>query len=285
MKELVKTSPQEPVCFVSADIVYGHHVEFCGVRYNPLHISLIRPRSHFSYDPCWNKLPVLAFLCGGAWVETYHNAWLAELSWFAKQGFAVACIEYPITSTCRFPDNLTAIKQAIRFLRAKADSFGIDQDKIFLMGESAGGYLALMAGATENVPDYVKGDYQQYSDEVSAVIAFYPPASPLTVFNPDLKHSGCSGAVVPPEYTLPIDAYCYPNVADVITEKMPPTLLIHGTADDLVPIENSEVIYDALMRNHVDTEFWMVEDANHSDYKCFQESVKKRILEYLMRKK
>lgn len=281
MKELLKSTPEEPVCFVSANIVYAHHVEFCNTRYDPLHISIIRPRSHFAYDPARKALPVLAFLCGGAWVETDHNAWLAELSWFAKRGFLIASIEYPITSSCRYPDNLVAVKQAIRFLRANAEEFGIDRDHIFLMGESAGGYLALMAGATADQAEYKRGVYPELSDAVSAVISFYPPESPLTVFSPDLQHSGKKMQSVPPRYSLPIDAYLYPHVAETVSGKMPPTLLIHGTADDLVPIENSEKIYSALLREGVQADFWMIEDANHSDYRCFQSAVKERLLGYL----
>ena len=281
MKKLLKPLPEEPICFVSTDIVYTHHVEFCNTRYVPLHISIIRPRSHFPYDPVRKALPVLAFLCGGAWVETDHNAWLAELSWFAKRGFVVASIEYPTASSCRYPDSLVAIKQGLRFLRANADEVGIDPAHIFLMGESAGGYLALMAAATADCEEFKSGIYPQLSDSVSAVISFYPPESPLTVFSPDLQSSGKVQRYVPPQYSLPIDAYQYPHIAESVTKKMPPTLLIHGTADDLVPIENSEKIYAALLRKGVEADFWVLEGANHSDYKCFQTVIKERILGFL----
>ena len=138
-----------------------------------------------------------------------------------------------------------------------------------------------MAGATADCEEFKSGIYPQLSDSVSAVISFYPPESPLTVFSPDLQSSGKVQRYVPPQYSLPIDAYQYPHIAESVTKKMPPTLLIHGTADDLVPIENSEKIYAALLWKGVEADFWVIEGANHSDYKCFQTVIKERILGFL----
>lgn len=65
------------------------------------------------------------------------------------------------------------MKAAIRFLRAHAEQFCIDPEKVAIGGESAGGHLACMAGVTGQDPMYDKGDYLPYSSAVQAVVDVY----------------------------------------------------------------------------------------------------------------
>jgi len=76
----------------------------------------------------------------------------------AEAGFVVASIQYrTITDGATYADSLIDVKSAIRYLRAHADAYGIDPDHIAVWAESAGGYLAAMAGVTSNLKSFDKG--------------------------------------------------------------------------------------------------------------------------------
>ena len=258
MIETKRIQPEQPSLLLTADIVYGHRIEFCGAQYLPLKLSLIKPRVHFHYDPP-SAPPTIVFLCGGGWSETDHNVWLPELAWFAKRGYAVASVQYPVTRNSRYPENLERIQEAIDFLRAHAEEFKIDMSRFAVMGESAGAYLALMTAS--------KG-------EADAAVAFYPPISPGAL----LDEAG--GTVL----DLPSDSRNFASVLDSITPKMPPTLLLHGTVDELVPLSHSERIHARLQEQGIDSRLIVVEDANHADYRFFQPEIMDEILAFLNQK-
>lgn len=255
----IEVSPVDATVFLTTDIVYGSRTEFCGAQYMPLKLSLIKPRIHFHYDE--EKIfPVIVFLCGGGWAETDHNAWIPELSWFAKHGYAVASVQYPVTSMTRFPESLNAVEKALEFLRAHSEELKINTDKMILMGESAGAYLALLCAGTvgKNVLD--------------AVVAFYPPIGPMQLI--DEKTGKCT-------VELPNGAEKFPSLLDSVSEMMPPTMILHGTADELVPVEHGEAIYQKLLTLNVPAELLIIEGANHAENHFFQVPVKEDILNFL----
>lgn len=80
-----------------------------------------------------------------------QNVWTPELAWFAKRGFAVASIDYSVTARAKFSNQIEVVKLAIRYLKAHAEELGLDPQRFVAMGESAGGYLAALVGATANI--------------------------------------------------------------------------------------------------------------------------------------
>jgi acetyl esterase/lipase len=105
MKKYIEIERKEPCLYLDDNIVYGNRREFCNAVTKPLRLSLIRPRDYFSYDRKM-ILPVIVWLCGGAWTEMDRNVWIPELSWFAKHGYAVASVEYSVTARSRFTENV-----------------------------------------------------------------------------------------------------------------------------------------------------------------------------------
>lgn len=257
--EKIKIDPVLPAILMTADIVYGYRIEFCGAQYQPLKLSLIKPRVSFSYDPP-RMLPVIAFLCGGGWIETDHNVWIPELTWYAKHGYAVASVQYPMTANTKYRDIVDAIQQALVYLRQHQAEFGINAEKIALMGESAGAYLALLTGACGT------GDAA-----VNCVVALYPPVSPLALVNAD---GSC-----PVEVRR--DAADFPDVTQLMSDRMPPTMLLHGSVDSLVPVEHSCRIQQALDAQKVENEFLCLENADHADYRFFQPEIKERVHDFI----
>lgn len=255
----LKVTPDEKVIVATTDIVYGYRTEFCGAQYVPLKMTLLKPRVHFSYDQEVIP-PVIVFLCGGGWSETDHNAWLPELSWFAKKGFAVASVQYPVTNATRHPDSLNAVKSAIQYLVTHHSELRIDTSKLTIMGESAGAYLALLTAASrQDLP-------------INEAVAFYPPIGPMQLIDP------VSGKCT---VELPNGAERFPSLLDVVGQTMPRTMILHGTSDQLVPVAHGIAIYEKLQALGVESDLLLIENADHAENHFFQPSVKQRIIEFL----
>lgn len=256
MMERMEIEAKESAVLLTTDVVYGYRTEFCGAQYIPLKLSLMRPRIHFQYDR-EEVLPTILFLCGGGWTETDHNAWLPELSWFAKKGYAIASVQYPVTAVTRFPESLEAIKKAVSYLEAHSEEFHIDMEHKIIMGESAGAYLALLYAARE---------------KAKGVVALYPPISPTALR--DKKTNACV-------LELPCGAEKFPSLLDEIKEGMPQAMILHGTADDLVPFSHGEQICEKIWKTGGKAELLLIEGAGHAESHFFQEAVKERILQFM----
>lgn len=270
MRKVIQVPRDEEVITLAADIVYGQRQEWCKAKYRQLHMSLMKPRCNYPYDE-EKTYPLIIWLCGGSFAEVDRNVWMPELVYFAKQGFAVAAVDYSVIQLTRFPDQLTDIKEAIRFIRAHAEEFHIDPNRIAVMGESAGGYLSVLTGMTGEAKEYDNGTYPEYSSEVQAVVAWYPCVE-MEWIVPDRKR-----------VNIPEDAENYPNLTALVKGGLPPCLLLHGTADSLVPKEHSEALYKALEDAGNEADLYLIEGADHADRPFIKEEVKQLIADFLNR--
>ena len=256
------------VVTLASEIVYGQRSEWCGATYRPLKLSLMRSRQFFEYDRK-EKLPLIVWLCGGGFTTMDRNVWIPELAWFAKRGYAVASVEYGTTCRTRFPEQLEDIKAAIRFLRAHAKEYNLDPERFALAGESAGGYLSLLAGVTGEDQEYKTGGYEEFPENVQAVVAFYPVTKPSEMdFCPEL-------VPVPPDFKQ------YPDIMNLLKDECPPTMLLHGDTDTQVQPRQSEELYRALTDRGIPAECCILEGAEHADEPFIQEETKHMVLEFL----
>lgn len=121
------------------------------------------------------KAPVLVAIHGGGWragTRAFYRYWGLFL---ARAGYAVFAIDYRLGKPGRYPAAVYDAKAAVQFMRAHAAEFDIDPDRIGLMGDSAGGYLAAMlALAGDRFTKAYQGDFNPaVSSTVKAVVGFY----------------------------------------------------------------------------------------------------------------
>lgn len=268
MRKVIQVPRDEEVITLAAEIVYGQRQEWCHAKYRQLHMSLMKPRCNYPYDED-KKYPLIVWLCGGSFAEVDRNIWMPELVYFAKQGFAVAAVDYSVIQLTRYPDQLVDIKEAIRYIRAHAEEFHVDPQRIAVMGESAGGYLSVLAGITNEETVYDNGTYPEYSSQVQAVVAWYPCVE-MEWLVPDRK-----------SVNMAEDVENYPNLSGMVKEGMPPCLLLHGTKDSLVSSEHSEVLYKALEEKGNIADLYLVEGADHADRPFIKEEIKQLIVKFL----
>ncbi|OEO30172.1 hypothetical protein VW23_022580 [Devosia insulae DS-56] len=236
-----------------SDIQYS--TSALGLMRNELYLDLLRPTSTA-------PAPVIVFVTGSGWRAVERERLLPQLVRFAEAGFAVASIDYRGIGEAKFPEPQMDVKAAVRFLRHNAALYNLDPDKIAVFGPSAGGHLSLIAGLTGNAEAFVDDRLPEVSSEVAAIAAFYPAAYLGEAGQPgyDLAslHMGLSV-----HDAANADAVKLATPASHVTEASPAVLLIHGTEDKIVPIDQSQRLYDVLIGKGVDATFITVKGVGH----------------------
>ena len=178
-----------------------------------------------------------------------------------RRGYAVAALNYRLTPPAVFPAPVMDVKAAIRFLRAHAARFELDPARVAAWGNSAGGYLAVMAGVTGDNSEFDApelGNAAQ-SSAVQAVIDWFGPVDFRTQDN-ELRASGKGTPVhdapgSPESNFLGVtlaeagsDLLRRTNPLTYLSAGLPPFLIQHGADDDLVPVEQSLLLAGALRK-------------------------------------
>ena len=194
-------------------------------------------------------LPLLAFIHGGGWQKGDKKRVAPQALRLLTTGqFAVASIGYRLTDEAHWPAQIHDCKAAIRWLRANAPQFGINAEKIGVMGTSAGGHLVAMLGTSSGVKE-LEGTLGRHTDtdsSVSCVIDFYGPSALLSMGGfhdrPDSPESKLVGGPIQEHKTTATAA----SPITFVSSDDAPFLCIHGTRDPLVPFSQSEVLKQKL---------------------------------------
>ena len=170
-----------------------------------------------------------------------------------------------------FPAQVHDVKAAIRWLRAHAGAYGIDPNRIAIMGNSSGGWASALEGDV---------GVRSVSSDVQAAVPFFPPTDFLQMdahmidcpfFNQIFGLTDCHDDPLSPEsrlvgcaiQTCPA-AVQRANPISYVSRDDPPTMIVHGQADMLVPHHQSELLYAALREACRDVTFYSVPGAGHS---------------------
>ncbi len=216
------------------------------------------------------RFPLLIYLAGGGFRFTDPFSWLPMLTYFCERGYIVATVDYRCSGESKFPAAIQDVKCAIRFLRKNAYEYEIDPAKITLMGDSAGGYLAVMTGCTNGNPKFETAEYQEYSSEVQCVCDYFAPINFLTLNESCENSMEDHNASRSPESeflgaALPtIPEICQAaNPLNYISSNTPPTIIFHGTDDRAVGPGQSVELYETLTASGIPTELYLIENAGH----------------------
>ena len=193
---------------------------------------------------------------GGGWSSGDRTQLKGYGVLLGRRGYTCIASEYRLTGEALWPAQIEDVKCAIRYARANAAELGIDPDRLVISGNSAGGHLSLMAGgANAEIAFEGSGGNEGVSSSVAAVISFYPPTGldkgDWTVL-PALF--GKNAAIETRRAASPL-TYASPN--------FPPTLLIHGNKDELVPEAEATNMYKALNAAGVPVELHMFANQPH----------------------
>ena len=119
------------------------------------------------------RAPLVVWIHGGGWRSGSKDR--CPVTFLTDSGYAVASINYRLTTVAPFPAQIEDCKAAIRWLRANADTFGFDRERVAVAGASAGGHLAALIGASGDVKAFDKGEHLNYSSRVQSVVSIFGP--------------------------------------------------------------------------------------------------------------
>jgi acetyl esterase/lipase len=210
-------------------------------------------------------VPAVLLIHGGGW----HGGSKSQPreknigSTLSAAGFAVFAIDYALNTGSEtevkkviWPQNFHDCKSGLRFIRKEAQRYGIDPERIGVMGESAGGHLALLVGATQNSAEMNKGGlYTDQSNKVGCVIDFYGVCDVRT-----RRADRFAGATEEESKANAIAA----SPLTYFGKDTPPILIVHGDKDALVPVQMSRDCVALLKEKGITHEYVEIPGAPHS---------------------
>jgi alpha-L-fucosidase 2 len=236
------------VSFLEAAPLVFNDVEYA----RPGGVSL---RFDASVPPGDGPFPAVVIVHGGAWVRGDRRVDVAPLFQpLADAGFAWFSISYRLAADAlQFGAAIDDVAEAVRFITGRAGMYRIDPRRLALIGESAGGQLAAMAAL--RYPEL----------EIRAVVALYTPTDLVSLaetsrMTPEPIRAALHGS----PWQQPLLALMVQlSPIDNVHAGMPPFLFIHGTADPLVPFEQSSRMCDRMKDSGAACEVLPIFGAGH----------------------
>jgi len=225
----------------------------------------------------------LIFVVSGGWFSSHDGIGPGSIEPFTKRGYTVFAVVHGSQPRYTIPDILSDMNRAIRFIRFHAKDYGIDPDRLGIYGGSAGGHLSLMQGTagSEGKAD-AKDPVNRVSSRVQAVACFFPPTDFLNYGKPG---ENALGRGILKGFQAPFDfqeidqgSRKFVSIKDEakITEigksispiyqassDDAPALICHGDADKLVPIQQAELMVEALKKSGVEAKLVVKPGASH----------------------
>ena len=190
------------------------------------------------------RTPLIVWVHGGAWRSGSKRD--MPLGKLVEEGYAVASVDYRLSTQAKFPAQIYDLKAAIRFLRGHGGEWKLPTKKILIAGDSAGGHLAVLVGVSNGNAE-LEGDLgsdRAQSSAVQGIISFYGGANLTTILKQSTPH-GLSVRVPALDLLLggqPDDVPALARLASPVfhvDQNDPPLLLLHGDQDPQMPVNQA----------------------------------------------
>lgn len=214
------------------------------------------------------RAPLMVWVHGGAWRSGSKKD--MPLGKLVEEGYAIASVDYRLSTEARFPAQIHDLKAAIRFLRGHASEWRLNAKQIVVAGDSAGGHLAALVGVSNGHPELEGevGKDRGQSSSVQGIISFYGGANLMTILKQSTPH-GLSVRVPALDLLLGGQPDAVPTLARLaspvshVDRSDPPLLLLHGDQDPQMPINQALELFGAYKKAKADVQFEVVHGAAH----------------------
>jgi acetyl esterase/lipase len=214
-------------------------IEFGNLSDKPLKLDLYKPIK------LEKPVPGLIFIHGGAWKGGNKDMYRPYAARYAQRGYVAACISYRLSGEAPYPAAVEDAKCAVRWMRANTGKYRVDPNHICVMGGSAGGHLAMMVAYSWSDRELEgSGGHENISSRVQAVVNIYGPCDLTVPYMRDAEvvRQFLAGK----KYDEARELYEKASPLFHLTRDDPPTLILHGTLDSLVPISQSDKLVKRL---------------------------------------
>ena len=242
------------------------NIPFAAPDGQELALQLIKPQ----WSSGGQGFPLVLFIQGSAWTKPNQFWQLPQLAQLAAQGYVIASVTHRACWTAPAPAFLLDVKTALRFLRAHAREYDIDKERVCAWGTSSGGNTALLLGVTGDDPAFEGEEWAGESTRVQAVVDCFGPSDLARIYDAHPERiqpaddnlfyalGGRDLSAIRENFARisPVN-YVKPGL------ELPPFMLLHGDADELVAMDQSEVMYDLLLDNGYQADLVHVTNAPH----------------------
>jgi acetyl esterase/lipase len=227
-------------------------------------ITQIQEAELFAFLPAKEERKPMAIIIipgGGYRHLTYDLGGYSYAKWFNTLGISAFVLNYRLPTSPDLKQReigpLQDIQAAIKLIRKNAAKYGISSDQIGVLGTSAGGHLAAMVSNTSTDYTELKGDWENYS----IIPNFTILVSPVIDLG-EFAHKGSRDNLLGENASAEkIKEYSMQNR---VTEKTPPTILFHAQNDNAVPVINSILYYEAMIKNKVKGALFIFPQGEHN---------------------
>lgn len=229
---------------------------------------------------------VIVYVHGGAWRAGSKSD--VPIAGLLDHGFAIASVDYRLSTQARFPAQIHDIKAAIRFLRAKSGLFHLNTDKIAIIGSSAGGHLAALVGVTNGhkALEGRIGEHLDQSSDIACVVSLYGASNLQSILSQSTEF-GLKMRVPALQLLLGDVPDQVPDLAKLaspvahLDAKDPPLLLIHGDDDPQMPPQQSQEFAKAYEAKKLPVTLIMLPGSKHGGAEFYDEARLKTMAAFL----
>jgi acetyl esterase/lipase len=277
-QDLAAAQKVNPQIFSQGDDPYpDHHVSYPGgvtglpdltyqilPGWRPMKLDLYLPPASFK-----GPRPTVMFIHGGGWtgggprLSGAFDNWPTVLAAMSARGYVVAAVSYRFSGEAPSPAAIQDVKAAIRWLRANSAKYRVDKARVMTWGGSAGGQLAALAATSCGVAALEPAGTAPAaaeSDCVQGAVTWYGifDFRTMPLNRRPAPYLGCTEGVCSEEKLR------QPSAAAYVSAKSPPMLMIHGSVDTTVPVNQSQDFAKTLQAAGVRGELLVIPDVNHS---------------------
>ena len=260
---------------VPEGVVWETGIEYANPDDEHLQLNLARP----ARGP--GPFPAVLCIHGGGLCRGRRESCDKLCMTLAEKGYVAATISYRLAPRYQFPAAVHDAKAAVRWLRANAEQYAIDPDRIGATGGSAGGYLAQFLGVTPHVPRFEgDGGNAEQSTAVACVVNVYGPSDFVSDWDTSVDGKEVLPKILGGGLETHRELYVEASPLTWVKPDAAPTLCIHGTADTYVAHEQSVWLVEKLRAAGVEAQLLTLEGAGHGFKGADAEKADAALLEF-----
>ena len=242
----------------AGEVEFERDVEYSNPNDAHLKLNLARPKE------IEGLAPAVVCIHGGGWTAGNRAGWNGLCRQLAERGYVAVTITYRFAPQHPFPAAVNDAKAAVRWLRANAERLKIDPDRIGAVGDSAGGHLSQFLAVTGNVKSFDRdGDNLDQSSRIQCEVNFYGPNDMTRMYGVQTGVDNLVSQFVGGNLGKARRANILASPISWVSPEAAPTLIIHGTKDDVVPFDQAIWMRERLYAADVPVELLTIEGAGH----------------------
>ena len=207
------------------------------------------------------KVPALIFIHGGAWRTGRRQDYRVYTTYFATRGYVAATIDYRLFPEGKVDEQLSDCQAAVGWVRANAETLGVDPERIVVVGGSAGGHLSLLVGYTAAQAEAKAAPGWRDPHRVAAVVDLYGPTD-LTA--PEANDVSVVKDLMGGTLASAPERWRRASPLFLVGSNTPPTLIFQGSIDRIVLAKQSDVLADKLKATGVRYDYERLEGWPHT---------------------